>query len=276
MVKIILKKLKSHNTIWHPESRLVFKSKKEQIVIGRLNEDGEDIEVLENIEELCEPWKFKVCDSLYESGEEEKSEPFKELVNEPANELANEPSKEPVNEPANEPAKELVNEPTNEPSDDEKSIKLKPIVSILEIGDALLSGKKKTKVKEEKKTTTTVKEEKKTKAKDEKKTTAVKEEKKTTKAKDEKKTTTVKEEKKTTKVKEEKKTTKAKEEKKTKPLSTSLDTLLDTVHSLFHDKDDEVQRLKEELVSLSKELADMKESKNKSDAKLAKIREHFT
>ena len=50
MAKIILKKLKSHDTIWHPESRLVFKSKKEQIVIGRLNEDGEDIEVLENIE----------------------------------------------------------------------------------------------------------------------------------------------------------------------------------------------------------------------------------
>ena len=49
MPKIILKKLKSHDTIWHPESRLVFKSKKDKVVIGRLDEDGDDIEVVDNI-----------------------------------------------------------------------------------------------------------------------------------------------------------------------------------------------------------------------------------
>ena len=40
--KIVLKKNKTINKIWHPESTLVFKSSKEKLVIGRY-EDGEII-----------------------------------------------------------------------------------------------------------------------------------------------------------------------------------------------------------------------------------------
>ncbi len=53
--KIILKTLKSHQTIWHPQSTLVYKSKKERIVVGRYV-DGEIIPLDEEALYLCEQW----------------------------------------------------------------------------------------------------------------------------------------------------------------------------------------------------------------------------
>ena len=38
--KIVLKKLKELDTIWHPESTLVFKSSKDKIVIGRYENEN--------------------------------------------------------------------------------------------------------------------------------------------------------------------------------------------------------------------------------------------
>ena len=176
MVKIILKKLKSHDTIWHPQSRLVFKSKKEKVVIGRLDEDGEEIEVVDNIIDLCDQWKFNICPSIVESEEEVKEEEVEEEE------------------------EEVEEEEVKEVKEDKKK-----------------------EVKEDKKK----------------------------------------------EVKEDKK------EKEVKKEGADLHVLLESVHSLFHDKKQELESLKEELFQVRKELSMALESKEKSEAKLAKIREHF-
>jgi hypothetical protein len=81
--KVILKKLKREGepeTLWHPESRLVFKSKKERIVVGRLSEDSQETVVDEMVIDLCGQWKFKIDPTLVESTDEE---PEPELEPEP-------------------------------------------------------------------------------------------------------------------------------------------------------------------------------------------------
>jgi cobalamin biosynthesis protein CobT len=80
--KIILKKLKSHNTVWHPDSGLVFKSLKEREVIGRYNKQTDIIIPFDDdIFELCNVWKFKMnqeavnkMNKIQSSGEEDNSE----------------------------------------------------------------------------------------------------------------------------------------------------------------------------------------------------------
>ena len=70
--KIILKKLTSHDTIWHPETSLVFKSHNERLVIGRYNDkDDEIIPLDDEALELCEEWKFKPDESLIEIDNED-------------------------------------------------------------------------------------------------------------------------------------------------------------------------------------------------------------
>ena len=192
MVKIILKKLKSHDTIWHPQSRLVFKSKKEKVVIGRLDEDGEEIEVVDNIIDLCDQWKFNICPSIVESEEEVKEEEVEE-----------------------EEVEEEEVEEVEEEEVEEEEVK---------------EEKKEKEVKE-------VKEDKKKKKKEDKKEKEVK--------------------------------------KDAKKEGADLHVLLESVHSLFHDKKQELESLKEELFQVRKELSMALESKEKSEAKLAKIREHF-
>ena len=71
--KIVLKKLNTHNTIWHPESSLVFKSQKDRLVIGRYVDD-KIIPLDEEALSLCETWKFKPDESLFEGEETEKLE----------------------------------------------------------------------------------------------------------------------------------------------------------------------------------------------------------
>ena len=68
--KIVLKKLNTHNTIWHPESTLVFKSQKDRLVIGRYVDD-KIIPLDEEALSLCEIWKFKPDESLFDGDEEE-------------------------------------------------------------------------------------------------------------------------------------------------------------------------------------------------------------
>ena len=74
--KIVLKSLKSHKTIWHPESTLVYKSRKERIVIGRYI-NGELIPLDEEALALCEQWSMKPDESLIEdaSPDEDEEEP---------------------------------------------------------------------------------------------------------------------------------------------------------------------------------------------------------
>jgi hypothetical protein len=70
--KIVLKKLKELDTIWHPESTCVFKSTQDKVVIGRF-ENGELVSLDDTALDLCEKWKFKYDTSLIEEeeGEEE-------------------------------------------------------------------------------------------------------------------------------------------------------------------------------------------------------------
>ena len=57
--KVLLKRLKDHKTIWHPESTLVFKSQKERLIIGRYSIETEELISLDDITlELCNEWKF--------------------------------------------------------------------------------------------------------------------------------------------------------------------------------------------------------------------------
>jgi len=184
MVKIILKKLKSHDTIWHPQSRLVFKSKKEKVVIGRLDEDGEEIEVVDNIIDLCDQWKFTICPSIVESEEEVKEEEVEEEEEE---------------------VEEVKEDEVEEDEVEEEEVE---------------------EVKEEE-------------------------------------------------VKEEEVKRKKEVKKDAKKEGADLHVLLESVHSLFHDKNQELESLKEELFQVRKELSMALEAKEKSEAKLAKIREHF-
>lgn len=108
--KIILKKLSSLNTVWHPESGLVFKSQKERLVIGSyVNDTLVDLD--EDSLALCEEWNFKPDESLLANEEEEEPE-----EEEPEEEQSNdEPEEEQSNdEPEEEQSKE---EPEEEQSD---------------------------------------------------------------------------------------------------------------------------------------------------------------
>ena len=110
--KIVLKKLNSHNTIWHPESTLVFKSQKDRLVIGRYVDD-EIIPLDDDALTLCETWKFKPDESLFEPDEDHEKVSEEEPENEESEEepLPKEPlPKEPLpKEPL--PKEPLLKEP---------------------------------------------------------------------------------------------------------------------------------------------------------------------
>lgn len=70
--KLILKTLKSHGTVWHPESTLVFKSTKDRLVIGRY--DGENVIPLDDVAlDLCEEWNFQPDESLLDTSSVEET-----------------------------------------------------------------------------------------------------------------------------------------------------------------------------------------------------------
>ena len=72
--KITLKKLSALNTVWHPESGLVFKSQKERMVIGSYV-DGKLVDLDDEALTLCEEWNFKPDESLLEDeGDENQDE----------------------------------------------------------------------------------------------------------------------------------------------------------------------------------------------------------
>jgi hypothetical protein len=110
--KIVLKKNKTIDKIWHPDSTLVFKSSEEKLVIGRL-ENGQVIPLDDIAVELCEEWKFKYDETLLEQSEQEGDENDEE-ENEEENEETQ--SEEPSNE--EHPNQETHNE---EPSNEEPS-----------------------------------------------------------------------------------------------------------------------------------------------------------
>jgi X-linked retinitis pigmentosa GTPase regulator len=124
--KLVLKKLSAYNTIWHPESTLVFKSQKERLVIGRLENDTL-IELDDTCLELCEEWKFNPDTSLLEESEEQSEEeveqPSEEQNEEESEEQNEEESEEQNEEPSEEqneePSEESSEEPSEEPSEEQ-------------------------------------------------------------------------------------------------------------------------------------------------------------
>lgn len=67
--KIVLKKLKALDKIWHPESSLVFKSLDDKKVIGRYT-DNEFISLDEVALQLCLDWNFSYDPDLVEEASE--------------------------------------------------------------------------------------------------------------------------------------------------------------------------------------------------------------
>ena len=86
--KIILKNLKEHNTIWHPQSTLVYKSKKERVVIGRFV-DGELIPLDDIAVELCDEWRMKPDESLLENDDEASTHDSKDDGEDDSSTLSN-------------------------------------------------------------------------------------------------------------------------------------------------------------------------------------------
>jgi nitrogen fixation/metabolism regulation signal transduction histidine kinase len=79
--KITLKKLSALNTVWHPESGLVFKSQKERLVIGSYV-GGNLVDLDDEALTLCEEWNFKPDESLLEADAEEEAEEAEEAEEE--------------------------------------------------------------------------------------------------------------------------------------------------------------------------------------------------
>ena len=63
--KIILRKLKELGTIWHPYSKLVFKSRDNKVVTGMFV-DGEFVQLDDTAISLAEKWGFKIDEELLE------------------------------------------------------------------------------------------------------------------------------------------------------------------------------------------------------------------
>lgn len=77
------KRLKDYDTIWHPESTLVFKSATDKFVVGRYV-DGEMIKLDNKALEICKEWNFKYDESILtnEEPEEEAEETGEEEAGE--------------------------------------------------------------------------------------------------------------------------------------------------------------------------------------------------
>ena len=71
--KLVFKRLKEYDTIWHPDSTLVLKSATEKVAIGRFV-DGILINFDEKALALCNKWKFKYDESLINNEGEEEGE----------------------------------------------------------------------------------------------------------------------------------------------------------------------------------------------------------
>ena len=58
--KIVLRKHRKIGQYWHSDSKMIFKSKEEKVVIGKIDKDGSTVNDLneEDIEE-CKKWSFK-------------------------------------------------------------------------------------------------------------------------------------------------------------------------------------------------------------------------
>ena len=118
--KIVLKKNKALDKIWHPESTTVFKSDKDKLVIGRY-ENNTFIPLDEKTIELCVKWKFKYDETLsINKYSKENNEESKECSDEESKECSDEESKECSDEESN---KEICNQSEEENNNPDNYIK---------------------------------------------------------------------------------------------------------------------------------------------------------
>ncbi len=148
--KKVLKKHKLLNKIWHPESKLVFKSAKEKLVIGRL-EDNDFISLDEEALDACEEWGFKYDPSLVEGSDsdsedgvdssadasekesdDDESEPISDSLSKP-NRVST-----PVPESVPESESESESVPEPEPESESESVP-KQKISPLELGNLYMN-----------------------------------------------------------------------------------------------------------------------------------------
>ena len=72
-MKIVLKKNKKIGKIWHPQTRLIFKSANERIVVGYLNDDESISNLSEENVKVCKEWGFRF-ESEKDESEKDESE----------------------------------------------------------------------------------------------------------------------------------------------------------------------------------------------------------
>ena len=70
--KIVLTKIKNSTNILHKESKLVLKSQKEKIVIGRMNDEGEIVSLNNESVVICKQWGFKYDPDFVEQDEDQE------------------------------------------------------------------------------------------------------------------------------------------------------------------------------------------------------------
>ena len=72
-MKVILKKNKKIGKIWHPQTRLIFKSASERIVVGYLNDDESISNLSEENVKVCKEWGFRFESTKDESEKDESA-----------------------------------------------------------------------------------------------------------------------------------------------------------------------------------------------------------
>ena len=120
--KILLKKHKELDTIWHPDSTLVFKSSKEKVVNGRWV-DNEFIPLDIDAVNLCRKWSFKYDEDIAATFmDEEEEEEGEEEVEEGAEEGEEEGAEEGAEEDKEEGTEEDKEEGTEEVPVEEETV----------------------------------------------------------------------------------------------------------------------------------------------------------
>lgn len=126
--KISLKKLVEFNTIWHEDSRLVFKSKEETVVIGKF-ENGKIQPLKEEDIDACEKLRFK-----YEIVAVKKEDVVEETVEEEEEEV------EETEETAEEEEVEETAEAEEEVEEGEDSLEAEAAEAEEEVDEELVDG----------------------------------------------------------------------------------------------------------------------------------------
>ncbi len=128
--RVLLKKLAKHDAMWHPDSRLVFKSKKDKLVIGRLDEENKLVSADELTLELCEQWNFKMDPTLVEDDDSDSEDMASAEEPAPESPAGNSDMADAAEKAPNEPSSEAKNNGT-----DRKVAKVAKVAEVAEVAE---------------------------------------------------------------------------------------------------------------------------------------------